>query len=227
MTKKYNSGQASLYFIIFIPNLVICLAFFAWIAIETRHLHAVQKTCEVNLNFYLNNIQSQIKQLEKINPLAVKLYELQNKLSYGVANPIIAKLYANLYKLRLDLESAQKSLILNFNIQNKINKNTLFYRLETEYSDLSKIDKKSIVRRHIIDQTGSSDLQIIKEIQTIFPPYGPKQNFETLQTISVIANLKSAQEGILKTVFKNTIFRTDKCRGTLHGEWPNYKIRIF
>lgn len=170
MTSKKN-GYITLIACILVPTIFLCLGLLTFSLLKTRHKAQLQTECRDQYHQYFSILKSQIQTLEELNPLAVSLYETQLALLPFIWIPSVAKVYQKLQNLRQKFDKFQNTLIRSFAKLNIVKGYAVVGSIQRKlYSENNKI-KNILKHKSHLTFDFKSELQIVKKLNIIFPPY--------------------------------------------------------
>lgn len=226
---KNKSGYATLLTCILIPVVFLTLGLITFSMIKTQHRSAIQSTCQIQYHEYFLGIRSQIYSLEKLNPIAILLYQTQVALTPYIWIPSILKAYQTIAKLRRRLEKLQNTMIAIFNSANALKSIIVFSNIQRKLQWQNRLTQKTLHHESQLAFDTNPKLQIKKRLHITFPPYDRHPEIFERQKFSVYLKNRITPKSWMGLFSIDSLTENYVCQASLKSESNNdlyikYKI---
>lgn len=220
-----RNGYATIVTCLLIPIVLLGLGLLSFSILKTRHKQEIQNECRGQYHQYFTQIRSHILAIESLNPLAIALHNAQLAMLPLLWYPPVLKAYQTLLRTRQKLEKIQTSLIAGFNRLAALKAYAVIAQLQRTLQTENLKIKNVLTHGSSTDFRFSSKLQIVKRINTTFPPYDRADDIDKKQRFSFNIN-NQIQPRSWMVLFKiQNLAERYSCAATL-ATGLNHKLEI-
>lgn len=227
--KLKNNGYATLVTCLLLPVVFLSLGMVAFSLIKTRHSDAVKTSCQENYHDYFSGVRTGIELIESFNPIAINLYYTQQALMPFIWIPAVLKIYQTIYKLRQRLERFQNSTIAILNLKNRLHSIKALAAVQKNLFSENRKVAPTLNHQSATQFRVNPNMQIVKRMKIIFPPYDRSPDIARLQQFSISMRHQLTPLSWMSFFNIRTLNENYTCSATLVTEHDNqlmisYKI---